>query len=165
MTVPQLGLDPEGSQRKMCPKHGVAHGVCVDPIKPEIPPDRQPPPEKEPEVEAPRSDEGCASRVAPLHHGARESSDLQLADPPPSLAKAMRCPYHHTHCQCALCVACGCDHHVLPDLVEPNRFDPYQALDKLEDILSVFYDDQERSLTEMEILVPLLRAYITGREA
>ena len=28
-----------GEQRKMCPKHGVAHGVCVEPIKAEIPPE------------------------------------------------------------------------------------------------------------------------------
>ncbi|KKL26222.1 hypothetical protein LCGC14_2397430 [marine sediment metagenome] len=31
-----------GEDRKMCPKHGIAHGVCVDPIKAEVPPDAQP---------------------------------------------------------------------------------------------------------------------------
>ena len=43
MTVSQLGQAPEDMQRKMCPKHGVAHGVCLDPIRAEIPPDREHP--------------------------------------------------------------------------------------------------------------------------
>ena len=29
-------------QTNWCPKHCVAHGVCVEPIKTEIPPDKEP---------------------------------------------------------------------------------------------------------------------------
>ena len=110
-------------QTAMCPRHGVAHGVCVDPVK-------------------------------------TTTEGLALADPPPSLAKAMGLPEEATTIDdnAEKCLAPSrCVIHA------PNRFDPYEALDRVEQIVE-FSGTSTATRLEGARIIYALRAYITGME-
>lgn len=129
----------------MCPKHGVAHGVCVDPVK---------------------------------------TNDLQRAELPSSLAKAIKLERTCTATRCSICSDAidkgiveidrnGVVHtwddpetHTrlgpteVPDLT--NRFDPYEALDEIEHL--THYEVPGEGFLLIQDKIYALRAYITGME-
>ena len=105
-----------------CPKHGVAHGVCVEPIK-------------------------------------TTTEGLALADPPPSLAKAMGLPEEATTIDdnAEKCLAPSrCVIH------SPTRFDPFEALHEIYREAKDASDEYHMEKTLAA--VHALRAYITGME-
>jgi hypothetical protein len=95
----------------------------------------------------------------------RLGEDLRLADPPPSLAKAMReVPDPDDYYSRVLCKQ--------PSSGKLNRFDPYEVLDGILECVDQLSRDQiitclELRVHELQALrfrVSALRAYITGME-
>ena len=114
----------EDSQRQMCPKHGIAHGVCVDPIKAESAPG-----------EHQNWEEDGGTWWWTRNIGGLERPATELNPSPPS-----------------------------PRSTPPtNRFDPYEALDKIQGFICNFgANSAAQEIAEGQLYA--LRAYITGME-
>ncbi len=133
--------ESHSEQRKMCPKHGIAHGVCVDPIKAEAPPEE-------------------SLQVGGL--GGTSTASCTLCGET-GITFPHTCPG-----------SSGGQDHLTP--VQPNRFDPYEALDIMEAMLDSSeclpthtsrgdgYLIVDADFHTAKHQLHALRAYITGME-
>ena len=88
----------------MCPKHGVAHGVCVDPVRAEIP-----------------TLEGACREVVETYKTYEDEKANRI-----TVVEAPRPDESVGDC----CPECG-GYVFNPETTPPNRFDPFEALDTI----------------------------------
>ena len=125
----------------MCPKHGVAHGVCVDPVRAEIP-----------------TLEGACREVVETYktYEDEKANRITIVESPRPDESVGDC-----------CPECG-GYVFNPETTPPNRFDPFEALDTIHDtateIAAVLETLKVREVIKIQEQIRLLRAYITGME-
>jgi len=135
-------------QTAMCPKHGIAHGVCVDPIKTTGGSTTSEPGYVEPSGTGETSAASCTlcgQTGITFPHTCNVEKPLQLSEFCPTCHKAW----------------------VSGSLISENRFEPFEALDTILQCASAIEAAEEighaaGDVATLHNQVYALRAYITG---